>query len=288
MVNLLPLKSGERITSVMPLPEDEKSWDALDIMFATRSGNVRRNKLSDFVQINRNGKIAMKLDEGDGIVGVQICTENDDVLLTNAGGRCIRFPVTDVRVFSSRNSTGVRGVKLDGEDQTISMTILNHLDVTPAEARAYLKQAALARRAATGEEIEESSEPLEDDDDGEITTLTPERYAELGAHEQFVLTVSVKGYGKRSSSFEYRTSGRGGKGIIAMAVSQRNGQLIASFPVEEQDEIMLVTDGGQLIRCPVNDIRVAGRSTQGVTIFRTDKEEQVVSVEHLGDSSEEE
>ncbi|MAN61584.1 MAG: DNA gyrase subunit A [Parvibaculum sp.] len=288
MVNLLPLKSGERITSVMPLPEDEKSWDALDIMFATRSGNVRRNKLSDFVQINRNGKIAMKLDEGDGIVGVQICTENDDVLLTNEGGRCIRFPVTDVRVFSSRNSTGVRGVKLDGKDQTISMTILNHLDVTPAEARAYLRQAALARRAATGEEIEDSAEPLGDDDDGEITTLTPERYAELGAHEQFVLTVSVKGYGKRSSSFEYRTSGRGGKGIIAMAVSQRNGELIASFPVEEQDEIMLVTDGGQLIRCPVNDIRVAGRSTQGVTIFRTDKEEQVVSVEHLGDSSEEE
>eukprot|EP00913_Durusdinium_trenchii_P005292 g4938.t1 len=264
MVNLLPLKSGERITSVMPLPEDEKSWNALDIMFATRSGNVRRNKLSDFVQINRNGKIAMKLDEGDGIIGVQICTENDDVLLTNAGGRCIRFPVTDVRVFSSRNSTGVRGVKLDGKDQTISMTILNHLDVTPAEARAYLKQAALARRAATGEEVEESSEPLDEDDDGEITTLSPERYAELGAHEQFVLTVSVKGYGKRSSSFEYRTSGRGGKGIIAMAVSQRNGQLIASFPVEEQDEIMLVTDGGQLIRCPVNDIRVAGRSTQGV------------------------
>lgn len=290
MVNLLPLKTDERITTVMPLPEDETSWDTLDIMFATRSGNVRRNKLSDFVQINRNGKIAMKLDEGDGIVGVQICTENDDVLLTNAGGRCIRFPVTDVRVFSSRNSTGVRGVKLDNDDSTISMTILRHLDVTPPEARAYLKQAAIARRAAVGEDVEDASdqpeELPEDSEDGEITSLSPDRYAELGAHEQFVLTVSEKGYGKRSSSFEYRTSGRGGKGIIAMTVSARNGPLVASFPVETQDEIMLVTDGGQLIRCPVNDIRVAGRSTQGVTIFRTGKDEKVVSVEHLGDSSE--
>lgn len=287
MVNLLPLKSDERITTIMPLTEDEKSWDALDIMFATRSGNVRRNKLSDFVQINRNGKIAMKLDEGDGIVGVQICTENDDVLLTNAAGRCIRFPVTDVRVFSSRNSTGVRGVKLDAGDETISMAVLRHLDVSPAEARAYLKQAAAIRRAAAGEEPEEvADEPAEEGEEGEITSLSQERYAELGAHEQFVLTVSEKGYGKRSSSFEYRTSGRGGKGIIAMSVTSRNGPLVASFPVEDDDEIMAVTNGGQLIRCPINDVRVAGRSTQGVTIFRTGADEKVVSVEHLGDSSE--
>ncbi|MEQ9144881.1 MAG: DNA gyrase subunit A [Parvibaculaceae bacterium] len=292
MVNLLPLKTGERITTVMPLPEDEKSWDALDIMFATRSGSVRRNKLSDFVQINRNGKIAMKLDESDGIIGVRICTENDDVLLTNAGGRCIRFPVTDVRVFSSRNSTGVRGVRLDEGDETISMSILRHIDVTPAEARVYLKQAALARRAETGEsadDVHDQHDEAEDEgEEGEITTLSPERYAELGAHEQFVLTVSEKGYGKRTSSFEYRTSGRGGKGIIAMSVTERNGKLAASFPVEEEDEIMLVTNGGQLIRCPVNDIRVAGRSTQGVTIFRTGAGEKVVSVEHLGDHSDEE
>ena len=292
MVNLLPLKTGERITTVMPLPEDEKSWDALDIMFATRSGSVRRNKLSDFVQINRNGKIAMKLDESDGIIGVRICTENDDVLLTNAGGRCIRFPVTDVRVFSSRNSTGVRGVRLDEGDETISMSILRHIDVTPAEARVYLKQAALARRAETGESADDvhdqHDDPEDEGEEGEITTLSPERYAELGAHEQFVLTVSEKGYGKRTSSFEYRTSGRGGKGIIAMSVTERNGKLAASFPVEEEDEIMLVTNGGQLIRCPVNDIRVAGRSTQGVTIFRTGAGEKVVSVEHLGDHSDEE
>lgn len=292
MVNLLPLDADERITTVMPLPEDEKSWDALDIMFATRSGNVRRNKLSDFVQINRNGKIAMKLDEGDRIIGVQICTENDDVLLTNAAGRCIRFAVTDVRVFSSRNSTGVRGVKLDGDDETISMTILNHLDVTPAEARAYLKQANMARRAASEEDVEDAVEVVDDeadqDDTGDETSLSPERYAELGAHEQFVLTVSEKGFGKRSSSLEYRTSGRGGKGIIAMTVSSRNGPLVASFPVEDEDEIMLVTNGGQLIRCPVHDIRVAGRSTQGVTIFRTGSDEKVVSVEHLGDTSEDE
>ncbi len=289
MVNLLPLKTDERITTVMPLPEDEKSWDALDIMFATRSGSVRRNKLSDFAQINRNGKIAMKLNEGDGIVGVQICTENDDVLLTNEGGRCIRFPVTDVRVFSSRNSTGVRGVRLDKGDRTISMTILRHLDVTPPEARAYLKQAAIVRRALTGEEAEEgmeqADEAIEGAEDGEVTSLSPDRYGELGAHEQFVLTVSEKGYGKRSSSFEYRTSGRGGKGIIAMSVSARNGPLVASFPVEDGDEIMLVTDGGQLIRCPVDGIRVAGRSTQGVTVFRTGADEKVVSVEHLGESA---
>ena len=290
MVNLLPLEAHERITTVMPLLEDEKSWDALDIMFATRSGNVRRNKLSDFVQINRNGKIAMKLDEGDRIIGVQICTENDDVLLTNAAGRCIRFAASDVRVFSSRNSTGVRGVKLDGDDETISMTILNHLDVTPAEARSYLKQANMARRAASGEEPEEALDVSENEGepDGaeDDAALSPDRYAEIGAHEQFILTVSEKGFGKRSSSLEYRTSGRGGKGIIAMTVSDRNGRLVASFPVEEQDEIMLVTNGGQLIRCPVDDIRVAGRSTQGVTIFRTGADEQVVSVEHLGESAE--
>lgn len=293
MINLLPLEQGETITTIMPLPEDEASWAKQHVMFATRSGSVRRNELSDFIQINRNGKIAMKFegaDEGDSIIGVQTCTEDDDVLLTAANGRCIRFPVTQVRVFSGRSSTGVRGIRLDGDDRIIAMSILRHVDVTPAEARAYQKQAGAMRRAVTGEGDEAEAEIVEiedtDEDATEELTLTPERYTELGAREQFVLTVSEKGFGKRSSSYDYRTSGRGGKGIIAMTVTARNGNLIASFPVEDHDQIMLVTDAGQLIRCPVDDVRVAGRATQGVTIFRTTAEEHVVSVERIDESSE--
>jgi DNA gyrase subunit A len=298
MINLLPLEQGETITTIMPMPEDEASWAKLHIIFATRSGGVRRNELSDFVQINRNGKIAMKLEEaGDKIVGVQICTEHDDVLLTTANGRSIRFPVTDVRVFSGRTSTGVRGIKLDGDDEIIAMTILRHVEVTTAEARAYLRQATAMRRAMTGETDDAEAETVEaetveaDEPDeetpGEIElTLSQDRYAELGAREQFVLTVSEKGYGKRSSSYDYRVSGRGGKGIIAMTVTARNGKLVASFPVEEHDQIMLVTDAGQLIRCPVDDVRIAGRATQGVTIFRTTADERVVSVERIIETGE--
>ncbi len=292
MINLLPLDQGETITTIMPLPEDEESWAKLHVMFATKSGKVRRNDLSDFIRINRNGKIAMKLDEGDGIVGVQICTEDDDVLLTTSNGRCIRFRVDDVRVFAGRDSTGVRGIKLGsdrdlGDDSVISMTILRHVDTTPAEARAYLRQASAMRRAATGETEDDvvlEAEPDEEmEENGEDLALSPERYSHLGALEQFVLTVSENGYGKRSSAYEYRVAGRGGKGIIAMAVTRRNGRLVASFPVEVADEIMLVSNGGQLIRCPVDGIRVAGRSTQGVTIFNTAEDEQVVSVEHIGE-----
>ncbi len=288
MINLLPLKQGETITTVMPLPEDEESWARLHVMFATRTGDVRRNDLSDFIQINRNGKIAMKLEaEGDSIVDVQICTEDDDVLLTTHNGRAIRFPVTDVRVFAGRNSTGVRGIKLDEGDKLIAMTMLRHVDNTSAEARAYLKQAAAMRRAASESDDADLDTPIMEDGDEEgddELTLTPERYAELGAREQFVLTVSENGFGKRSSSYEYRVSGRGGKGIIAMAMTGKVGKLVASFPVENQDQIMLVTDGGQLIRCPVDDVRVAGRATQGVTIFRTADDEHVVSVEHIGEA----
>ncbi|HAC60447.1 DNA gyrase subunit A [Parvibaculum sp.] len=293
MINILPLQQGEYITTVMPLPEDEESWDSLHVMFATKSGNVRRNKLSDFVQINRNGKIAMKFegdDAGDSIIGVQICTEDDDVLLTTADGRCVRFPVTEVRVFSGRSSTGVRGIRLGDGDTLIGMSIMRHVDVTPAEARAYLKQAAAMRRAASGEADEPDVEVAEPEDGeeeaGDELTLSTERYTELGAKEQFVLTVSERGFGKRSSSYDYRTSGRGGKGIIAMAVTPRNGKLVASFPVEVQDQIMLVTDAGQLIRCPVDDVRAAGRATQGVTIFRTAPDERVVSVERVEETGE--
>jgi DNA gyrase subunit A len=285
-VNLLPLDQDERVTNILPLPEDEKSWAQMDIMFATRSGGVRRNKLSDFVQINRNGKIAMKLDEGDAIVGVQVCREDDDVMLTTANGNCIRFPVSAIRVFTGRTSTGVRGIKLEedkqlGQDKVISMAILHHVDTTPDEARAYLKHAAAMRRALG----EEGGEEVTEDSD---TSLSPERIGELSAREQFILTVTENGYGKRSSSYEYRTSGRGGKGIIAIVTNTRNGHVNASFPVEDSDEIMLVTDGGQLIRTPVADIRVAGRNTQGVTIFKTREGEKVVSVEHVPDISDEE
>jgi DNA gyrase subunit A len=288
LVNLLPLQQGEVITSILPLPEDPETWGALQLAFATRSGKVRRNALSDFENINRNGKIAMKLDDGDAIVAVQICTPENDVLLTTAQGRCIRFLLEDeVRLFKGRDSDGVRGIKLEDGDAVISMTILTHVDADPATRVAYLKQATMLRRAQ-GEEIAEGA-PEPELSDEEVPTgdadLTPERYAELGGKEQFVLTVSERGFGKRSSSYEYRTSGRGGKGIVAMVVNDRNGPLIASFPVAQSDQIMLVTDGGQLIRCPVDDVRVAGRNTQGVRVFKTDAEERVVSVEHIPEES---
>ena len=282
LVNILPLDQGkERITTIMPLPEDEASWETLDVMFATASGSVRRNKLSDFVQVNRNGKIAMKLDEGDHIVHVEICTEADDVLLTTGAGQCIRFPVTDVRVFKGRDSTGVRGINLAKGDRIISMTILRHFEASPEERQAYLKRANADRRA-TGEAIELPAAPEpEAEENAAAIDLDQDRYIAMGAAEQFVLTLSERGFGKRTSSFEYRISGRGGKGIKAMEVNARNGTLVASFPVETSDQIMLVTDAGKLIRVPVDDIRVVGRASQGVTVFNTDKTEKVVSVEHI-------
>jgi DNA gyrase subunit A len=295
-VNLLPLEPNESITSILLLPEDEAQWDGLDVMFATRSGNVRRNRLSDFVQVNRNGKIAMKLDVGDGIVGVGLCTVNHDVLLTTALGQCIRFGVDDVRVFAGRESTGVRGIRLTESDQVISMAILLHLGISAAEQRAYLKYAK-AMRAVTGEAVDEAEVAVVDEpetegagaEEGEAV-LSLEQISALGAQEQFILTLSDTGYGKRSSSFEYRVTGRGGKGLVAHDLSKRGGKVVASFPVEDGDEIVLVTDQGQLIRCPVAEIRIAARNTQGVTIFRTADDERVVSVERLaeGDKGEEE
>jgi DNA gyrase subunit A len=284
MINILPLEQGENITTIMPLPEDEKSWDKLDVMFATTRGTVRRNKLSDFADVRRSGIIAMKLDEGDSIVGVQICTDKDDVLLTTAAGQCIRFAVDDVRVFQGRTSMGVRGIALGDGDTVISLDILRHVEASSDERIAYLKRANAVRRGGNGDAEENGVEGEEGD--GAIE-LGQARYAELSAAEQFVLTISEKGYGKRTSSYEYRTTGRGGKGIVAMAITERNGRLVASFPVEESDQIMLVTDGGQLIRCPVDGIRIAGRSTQGVIIFSTAEGERVASVERLSEEGEE-
>jgi DNA gyrase subunit A len=277
LINLLPLEKDENITTILPLPEDEVSWGKLDVMFATNGGTVRRNKLSDFIEVRQNGKIAMKLDEGDRIIGVAVCGEQHDVLLTTAEGQAIRFPVTDVRVFKGRESAGVRGIKLEGKDQLISMAILSHIEASPAERVAYVRQANLVRRGGADHE-----QDVESEGNGQEVVLSPERYAELSAHEEFVLTVSENGYGKRTSAYEYRISGRGGKGIIAMTVNKRNGKLIGSFPVEEGD-LMLVTDRGQLIRIPVEGISVMGRSTQGVIVFDTAEGERVVSVEHITD-----
>jgi DNA gyrase subunit A len=283
LINILPLEQGENITTIMPLPEDESTWDRLDVMFANTRGTVRRNKLSDFADVRRSGIIAMKLDEGDAIVDVQICTENDDVLLTSAAGQCIRFAVNDVRVFQGRTSMGVRGINMADGDKLISLSILRHVEATAEERAAYLKRASAVRRGdGNGDESGVDQEEAE----GAIE-LGESRYVEMSAAEQFVLTISEKGFGKRTSSYEYRTTGRGGKGIVAMAITEKNGRLVASFPVEESDQIMLVTDGGQLIRCPVDGIRIAGRATQGVIVFSTAEGERVASVERLTEESQE-
>ena len=281
LINLLPLEKNERITSIMPLPEDEETWGDLDVVFATNRGTIRRNKLSDFTNVRQNGKIAMKLDETDSIIGVETCSEADDVLLTTKKGQAIRFKVSNARVFASRDSVGVRGINLAKGDEVISLSILNHIDVEADERNAYLKLS----RAVRGEYGEDGDAP-DEVEGGDDVGLSQERYAELGAAEQFILAVSENGYGKRSSSHEYRVTGRGGKGIVAMTTSDRNGDLVASFPVEFGDQIMLVTDAGQLIRCPIDDIRIAGRSTQGVTIFDTAGKAKVVSISHISESDE--
>jgi len=284
LVNLLPLEQGERITTIMPLPEDERVWADLDVVFATTRGTVRRNKLSDFAQVNRAGKIAMKLDEGESIVDVQICSDRDDVLLTTALGQCIRFAVTDVRVFKGRDSMGVRGITLGQGDSVISLAILRHMEADSGERIAYLKMRRATEGEAVGEDDIEKEVVGQDGTPPEsLASLSQERYAAMSAAEQVILTISEKGYGKRTSSFEYRITGRGGKGIGAMAVNPRNGKLVASFPVEHGDGIMLVTNGGQLIRCPVEGIRVAGRNTQGVIVFDTAEAEKVVSVDRIAE-----
>jgi DNA gyrase subunit A len=285
LVNLLPLAEGETITSILPLPEDETTWGQLELMFATRSGNVRRNSLADFKNILRTGKKAMRLEAGDRIVGVAVASPDEDVVLTTARGQCIRFQIKEgVRLFKGRDSDGVRGIRLEDGDEMISMAILRHVEVEVGERDVYLSQALAMRRAQTGEAAEGAAE-AEGDADAEgtagVASLSPARYAELAAHEQFVLTVSERGYGKRTSSYAFRISGRGGKGITAMIVNERNGRLVASFAVEETDQIVLVTDGGQLIRCPVDDIRITGRNVQGVRILKTEEEEKVVSVERI-------
>jgi len=296
LVNILPLQPGERITSVMPLPADEGERERLNILFATRSGGVRRNMLTDFLSVNRGGKIAMKLeDESDSIVDVQICDAADDVMLTTALGQCIRFPVEQVRVFTGRTSTGVRGIRLGAGDELIAMSVLGHTDATPAEARAYLKFATSLRRTEGDEEgvedvVDDDAEaegeeaaPAEAEANGDVA-LTDDRIAALQTAEQFILTLTQDGMGKRASTYDYRRTGRGGKGLIAHRLGE-GGRLVASFPIGADDEIMVVTDAGQLIRCAVDQIRIAGRATQGVRVLRVATGERVVSVERLEDQS---
>ena len=267
IVNLVPIEEGEGIATIMPLPEDEESWGDLHVMFATSRGGVRRNTLDDFSNVMANGKIAMKLDDGNALVGVLPCDEGDDVLLSARSGKCIRFPVSDVRVFKSRSSEGVRGMKLADGDEVISMSILRHHEIETEERDAYLRVMNARRR-------EEEVAP---------EGITPDRIAELEAAEQFILSVTANGYGKRTSAYEYRIAGRGGQGIINIDTSDRNGPVVASFPVEDTDEIMLTSNGGQLIRMAVDGIRIAGRSTQGVTLFKVSDGETVVSVARVAE-----
>jgi DNA gyrase subunit A len=283
LINILPLQQDERITTIMPLPEDETVWGGLQLMFATTNGIVRKIALDHYVDVRPSGIKAIKLEDGDSIASVELCNDDDDVLLTTREGQCIRFPANKTSLKKGRDTIGDIGIKLADGDKVISMSILRHINATADERAAYLKRANAVRRGLTGEpeevapDVEEATGAIE---------LGEQRYVEMSAAEQFVLTVSERGYGKRSSSYEYRTTGRGGKGIVAMAVTAKTGRVVASFPVEDEDQIMLVTDGGQLIRTRVEGIRLAGRSTQGVIVFDTAEGERVVSVERISEEGD--
>jgi DNA gyrase subunit A len=287
MINLLPLASGETISTVLPLPEDETEWGNLHIMFATAHGTVRRNSMAAFTNIPTAGKIAMRFGAGaaeevegedsdeqadptDRLIGVELLTEGDDVLLATRHGKAIRFQATDVREFQSRTSMGVRGVRLQPGDEVISMSILHRVGTTQEEREAYLRFA-----------------PWKGEKDGE-PTIAGERIAEMHEKEQFILTITENGYGKRSSAYEYRRTNRGGQGITNIDTSPRNGCVVASFPARQGEQLMLVTDQGKMIRTTVGDIRIAGRNTMGVTIFKVADGEHVVSVAKIEESDEEE
>lgn len=291
LVNMFPLADGERIESVMPLPDSQEERDTLYVMFATRSGKVRRNKLADFIRVNRAGKIAMKLDENDGIVAVMICSDNNDILLSSASGQCVRFPVKIVRVFVGRNSVGVRGIRLAKSDQVIALSVLNHANATTYERNAYLRRSITERQSLS----EENQNSLLDDSDEEIQqeeklskeenlkfVLSEDRYEELKKSDQMILTIAENGLGKRTSVYDYRLSGRGGKGIVAQKLAKKQ-RLAQTLVVEDEDEIMLITDGGQMIRTKVNQIRQVGRNSLGVRIHKIRDNERVVAVARIED-----
>jgi len=296
MVNLLPLTLGETISTVMPLPEDEASWADLTVMFATANGYVRRNALSDFADVRANGKIAMKFegeDADDRLIAVATCTNSDDVLLATRNGRAIRFSVEEVRVFTGRSSVGVRGIKLLGDDLMISMSILRHEEVAPDIRNAYLSLAA-KRRKLLGEEGDgsETNGDTPDPEEGEgdaadESVLSEELYADLAQREELVLTVTEKGYGARVSAYDYRITGRGGQGIENINLVRRGDATVAVFPVGDNDQLMLVTDGGMVIRVPVAGISIRRRRSQGVGVFKVGDGERVVSVARLPEVADE-
>ena len=282
IVNILPIAPGVSIAALMPVDEPEAEWDNLQVFFATSEGEVRRNALSDFANVKRNGKIAMRLPEGVSLVNARICDTNDDVMLVTAMGRAIRFPTTEVRVFKGRDSTGVRGIRLSDGDRVVSMSVIRHFEADPAEREAYLKQ----RRLMAG--VVEEAEADEEEEAVEAGQLSPERYAEMAAAEDLILTITVRGAGKLSSSHGYPVRGRGGIGVKAMDGAMRGGQLVASFPVEINDQVMLATSTGQSIRVPVQQISFRSRSAGGVRVFDTAPGEEVVSVARVADQAEEE
>ncbi|MAY46668.1 MAG: DNA gyrase subunit A, partial [Rhodobacteraceae bacterium] len=281
IVNILPIPQGVSIAAIMPVDRDEADWADLQIVFATSGGDVRRNALSDFTNVMRNGKIAMKLPEGVELVNARIASEDEDVMLVTDSGRAIRFRTTDVRIFKGRDSTGVRGIRLLNGDRVVSMAVIRHFDATPDQRATYLKM----RRLMAG--VVEDGEA--DEDGGNADSLLPqERYAEMSAAENLILTITSQGSGKLSSSFDYPLRGRGGMGVQAMDKAMRGGPLVACFPVEMDDQIMLATSRGQSIRVPVDGISFRSRSAGGVKVFNTGEGEEVVSVAWIADQGEEE
>lgn len=277
LVNILPIDGGTSIAALMPVDVPEDEWDSLQVVFATSAGDVRRNALSDFTNIMRNGKIAMKLPEGVSLVDARIADENDDVMLVTAMGRAIRFPATDVRVFKGRDSTGVRGIRLAPEDRVVSMSVIRHFEASPEERAAYIKM----RRAVEGA-LDDGAEPDEDEAVAEAA-LSQERYVEMSAAEDLILTITARGAGKLSSAHDYPVRGRGGQGVMAMDRAMRGGPLVASFPVTLDDQIMLATSTGQSIRVPVDGISFRSRSAGGVRVLNTAEGEEVVTVARVAD-----
>ena len=281
IVNLLPLKEGEVITNIMPMPENQEEWDNMHIMFATSKGNIRRNDLSDFKKIQANGKIAIRLDEDDSLVNVMACSEDDHILLASRQGKAVRFPVNAVRVFRSRTSDGVRGMKLADGDKVISMTILHGIKASMEEREAYLTIPVEKRL-----EIAKGDQEFTEEELG--VSLSKEQIIELAKAEEFILTISENGFGKRTSAYHYRITNRGGSGIVNMVLSAKTGNVVASMPANTNDEIMLITNNGKLIRCKLDSVRITGRSTSGVILFKTEKDERVVSASLIAEVSEEE
>jgi DNA gyrase subunit A len=276
IINLLPIEKNEKITTIMPMPEDESTWSELQIVFATDRGNVRRNNLSDFTNIRANGKIAMKLDDGESLIGVAPCSEQNDILLTASNGRSVRFNATKVRVFASRTSTGVRGIKLSGKDHLVSMAVLKNTEFSAEERDAYLR---LARKKRSGEDM--TTDSFEEG-------LSQEQFSAMESLEEFILSITERGYGKRTSAYEFRETNRGAQGIFNMDITSKTGSIVASFPVEKEDELMIITSTGQLIRSRVQEIRIAGRRTQGVRLFNIDEKTKVVAADWIRDTSDDE